>query len=471
MLLMEKIWLNETKDLVGKDVEVFGWIDSIRDHGKVIFIDLRDRSGLLQCVIIQSNPHFETAKNSKPESAVKIIGKIQERPENLINPNFETGKIEMFVEKFEILSASETPPFPINENGYNIDEALRLKYRYLDLRRNRLQKNLIMRHKIIKFMRDYLDKQGFLEIETPILTKSTPEGARDYLVPSRIDKGNFYALPQSPQQYKQLLMVAGIEKYFQIARCFRDEDTRGDRQPEFTQLDIEMSFIKQENILQLIEDLFTELVKNILPKHHIAQTPFPRLTYNEAMEKYGTDKPDLRKNKNNPSELAFGFVVDFPMFEKKDPSTSSGQASNWTSAHHPFTMMKKEHLKYLDTGELEKIYADSYDFILNGYEIASGSIRINQPEIQQKVFNVLGLTDEQIEIKFGHMIEAFKFGAPPHGGIAPGIDRFVMLIQNEPNIREVIAFPKTSEGRDQMMKAPSEVDKEQLKELGIIIKN
>ena len=468
---MEKIWLNETKDLVGKDVEVFGWIDSIRDHGKVIFIDLRDRSGLLQCVIIQSNPHFETAKNSKPESAVKIIGKIQERPENLINPNFETGKIEMFVEKFEILSASETPPFPINENGYNIDEALRLKYRYLDLRRNRLQKNLIMRHKIIKFMRDYLDKQGFLEIETPILTKSTPEGARDYLVPSRIDKGNFYALPQSPQQYKQLLMVAGIEKYFQIARCFRDEDTRGDRQPEFTQLDIEMSFIKQENILQLIEDLFTELVKNILPKHHIAQTPFPRLTYNEAMEKYGTDKPDLRKNKNNPSELAFGFVVDFPMFEKKDPSTSSGQASNWTSAHHPFTMMKKEHLKYLDTGELEKIYADSYDFILNGYEIASGSIRINQPEIQQKVFNVLGLTDEQIEIKFGHMIEAFKFGAPPHGGIAPGIDRFVMLIQNEPNIREVIAFPKTSEGRDQMMKAPSKVDKEQLKELGIIIKN
>jgi len=282
-------------------------------------------------------------------------------------------------------------------------------------------------------------------------------------VPSRIDQGNFYALPQSPQQYKQLLMVAGIEKYFQIARCFRDEDSRGDRQPEFTQLDMEMSFIEQEDILQISEKLFTDLIKKILPDFTITKKPFFRLTYNESMKKYGTDKPDLRNNKNNPKELAFGFVVDFPMFEKD----KNGQ---WTSAHHPFTMMKKEHLKYLNTGELNKIFANSYDFILNGYEIASGSIRINQPEIQKKVFNVLGFNNEQVIKKFGHMIEAFKFGAPPHGGIAPGIDRFVMLIQNEPNIREVIAFPKTGEGRDPMMKSPSQTDSTQLKELGIKIK-
>ena len=338
-----------------------------------------------------------------------------------------------------------------------------MKYRYLDLRRERMTRNLRLRHKVIKFMRDYLDKEGFIEFETPIFTKSTPEGARDYVVPSRLYSGKFYALPQSPQQYKQLLMVGGQEKYFQIARCFRDEDTRGDRQPEFTQLDLEMSFVEQEDILSLIEKLFTELVEKLMPDHHITQKPWPRLTYDESMKKYGNDKPDLRKDKNDPKELAFAFVVDFPMFEYNE------QDKRWDAMHHPFTMPKKTDLDKMESGDLKSVRADCYDFILNGTEIASGSIRINNSDIQKKVFKILGLSDESIEKKFGHMIQAFKFGAPPHGGIAPGIDRFVMILAGEPNIREVIAFPKTGDARDLMMGSPSELEKKQLKELHLKI--
>ncbi|NCN24942.1 aspartate--tRNA ligase [Candidatus Berkelbacteria bacterium CG_4_9_14_3_um_filter_39_23] len=457
-----KINIAESSKKINQKIILQGWVSNLRIHKSVIFIDLRDRSAIIQAVIEETNPSFLIAKNLNPEDVISLEGVVIDRPNKLVNKDLITGKVEFKIHKITILSKSAELPFEISDTS-KVNEETRLEYRYLDLRSKRMQKNLEMRHKIIHFIRNYLNDLGFLEVETPILTKSTPEGARDFLVPSRIDQGNFYALPQSPQQYKQLLMVAGIEKYFQIARCFRDEDSRGDRQPEFTQLDMEMSFIEQEDILQISEKLFTDLIKKILPDFTITKKPFFRLTYNESMKKYGTDKPDLRNNKNNPKELAFGFVVDFPMFEKD----KNGQ---WTSAHHPFTMMKKEHLKYLNTGELNKIFANSYDFILNGYEIASGSIRINQPEIQKKVFNVLGFNNEQVIKKFGHMIEAFKFGAPPHGGIAPGIDRFVMLIQNEPNIREVIAFPKTGEGRDPMMKSPSQTDSTQLKELGIKIK-
>lgn len=437
---------------------VCGWVDTRRDHGKLIFIDLRDRTGKIQIVCGTG-----AAEKLRSEWVVSIEGEIKKRPENMINANVELGDLEVSAEKIEILNEAKTPAFDLATDGYEVNEEVRLKYRYLDLRRPRLQKNLRVRHKIIKFIRDYLDEKDFVEIETPIISKSTPEGARDYVVPSRLYQGKFYALPQSPQQYKQLLMVAGFEKYYQIARCFRDEDTRGDRQPEFTQLDLEMSFTSQDEVLDLTEDLYTKLVKQLFPGHRISQIPFPRLKYSDVVEKYGTDKPDLRADKNDPLELAFAFVTDFPMFEK----TKEG---GWTSAHHPFTMMKKDDLKYLETGELEKIKADSYDFVLNGYELASGSIRINRPEIQKAVFNALGLKDEEIMAKFGHMIEAFEFGAPPHGGIAPGIDRFAMIMNNEPNIREVLAFPKTGDARDLMMSAPSELNKEQLKELGLEIK-
>jgi len=463
--LMERIWIKDIVGKVGQQTDLFGWVDNRRDHGKIIFIDLRDRTGICQVVFgpWSGKELYAQAEKLRNEWVVKISGEVKERPSDMINKNISTGTVEVNAEFLEILNEAQTPPFDVTTDGKDVDEEIRMKYRYLDLRRPRLQKNLELRHKIVKFIRDYLTNENFYEIETPIITKATPEGARDYVVPSRLYSGKFYALPQSPQQYKQLLMVAGFERYFQIAKCFRDEDTRGDRQPEFTQLDLEMSFVNQEDVLKLTENLYTELVGKLLPDHRITQTSWPRMTYLESMEKYGTDKPDLRGNKNDPKELAFVFVVDFPMFEKN-------KEGNWTSVHHPFTMMKKEHLKYLDSGELDKIYADSYDLVLNGYEVASGSIRINQPEIQKKVFNALGLTDEVVMNKFGHMIEAFKYGAPPHGGIAPGIDRFVMIVANEPNIREVIAFPKTGDARDLMMEAPSELEKNQLDELHLQIK-
>lgn len=456
----------ETKNKTGEEVELFGWVRGRRDHGKIIFIDLGDRSGVAQIVFTPSEPAlYKTAEKLRPEWVVRVVGTVAQRPEKMVNKEISTGTIEIQPTKLEVLAEAVTPPFALDTDGREIGEEIRMKYRYLDLRRERMQKNMMLRHRIIKFMRNYLDAQDFVEIETPIISKSTPEGARDYVVPSRLYPGQFYALPQSPQQYKQLLMVAGFEKYYQIARAFRDEDTRGDRQPEFTQLDLEMSFTSQEEILDLMEGLFIDLVEKILPEHHLSQKPFPRLKHEEVMGKYGTDKPDLRKDKNDPHELAFAFVVDFPMFEK------GKEDGAWTSAHHPFTMMKQKDLPYLETGELKKIRADSYDLVLNGSELASGSMRINNPEIQKRVFSALGLGEEQIAAKFGHMMEAFSFGAPPHGGIAPGIDRFVMIVANEPNIREVFSFPKTGDGRDLMMDAPSKLDPKQLEELHLEIKN
>ncbi|KKT60021.1 MAG: Aspartyl-tRNA synthetase [Candidatus Giovannonibacteria bacterium GW2011_GWB1_46_20] len=440
-----------------------GWVGGRRDHGKLIFIDLRDRWGMVQIVLSPKNQELlKLADKLRSEWVVKIEGVVKERPEGMKNPELATGNIEVEATGLEILAEAKTPPFDVASDGREIGEDNRLKYRYLDLRRPRLLKNLSVRDKIISFIRDYLHKKDFIEVETPILTKSTPEGARDYVVPSRLHAGKFYALPQSPQQYKQLLMVAGLERYFQIARCFRDEDTRGDRQPEFTQLDIEMSFAEEKDILDLVENLFTELARTLFPEKHITEMPFPRLPYKEVMEKYGTDKPDLRKNKENKDELAFAFIVDFPMFEWKE------EEKRWDAVHHPFTKIRSADWRTeIKKENAKNLMAHQYDFVLNGYEIGGGSIREHSPEILEKVFEIIGNKKEDIRRQFGHILEAFEYGVPPHGGIAPGIDRICMILAGEPNIREVIAFPKTGDGRDLMMDSPAELTKEQLKELHI----
>ena len=339
-----------------------------------------------------------------------------------------------------------------------------MQYRYLDLRRPRLQRNLRSRSKALAAIDAFLKEKDFIEVETPILGKSTPEGARDYLVPSRLYPGKFYALPQAPQQYKQLLMVAGLERYFQVARCFRDEDTRGDRQPEFTQIDLEMSFVSRDDVLEVLERLMIDLVKNVYPEKRISQTPFPRLSHKEVMGKYKSDKPDLRKDKTDPNELAFCWVVDFPFYEYNE------QEKKWDFGHNPFSMPENEVLPD-DLKDLGSVIARQYDLALNGYEIAGGSIRNHRPELLKKAFQLLGYKDNVIMEKFGHMMAAFSYGAPPHGGAAIGFDRLMMILLNEPNIREVIAFPKTGDGRDLMSAAPSEVDEKQLKELHIKLRN
>ncbi len=445
---------------LGKEVLLKGWVDIRRDHGKLIFIDLRDASGKVQMVALPNHKEaHEAASKARSEWVLEVTGKVNPRPEKLVNKNEPNGDIEIEILSVAILNESLTPPFDIRGDGRDIGEDVRLKYRYLDLRRARLQKNIRARDKVISFFREYMHKHDFVEIETPILMKGTPEGSREYVVPSRLEQGKFYVLPQSPQQFKQLAMVAGFERYFQIARCFRDEDTRGDRQPEFTQLDLEMSFVSQEDILTLLEPMFIDLVKTHYPDKKIAQIPFPRITYADSMAKYGNDKPDMRVNKEDPNELAFCWVVDFPMFEKDDEGGIQ-------AVHHPFTAPKEGDENLLDTDPL-KARANAYDIVLNGYEIGGGSIRIHKRAMQNKIFELLGLPKETIEARFGHMLEAFDYGAPPHGGCAPGIDRIVMLLENEPNIREVIAFAKTGEGKDLMMGAPSEIATKQLKELGI----
>ena len=566
----------------GEKVTLTGWVHRQRDHGGVTFIDLRDRYGITQVVLDPVNENLAGIQNVRSEWVLLIRGAVQRRPVGAENPKMSTGEIEVTVESFEVLNPSKPIPFLINKDE-ETEESLRLKYRYLDLRRERLQKNLILRHKVIKFIRDFLDKKDFLEIETPMLFKTTPEGARDFLVPSRLQPGTFYALPQSPQQLKQLLMVSGFDKYFQIARCFRDEDLRGDRQLEFTQLDLEMSFVDRDDVLDLVEELFTDMVKEVLPNKKLLSTPWPRLTYTESVRRFGNDKPDLRfgwelfvldevfansefmvfknalsscgtikclvakdcagfsrreidhltdlikdlgakglatiafsedgvkgtaakfvndseleklklltgagdgdlvlivadqtavankclsalrlhfrdtLNLADPDTLGFAFVVDFPMFEWSEEN------QKWDAAHHPFTMPKMEDLPKFET-DPSLILSDAYDMVLNGYETASGSIRIHRSDIQQKVFELLGLPEEEIKMKFGHMIEAFEYGAPPHGGIAPGIDRLVMIFADEPNIREVIAFPKNQAGRDVMADAPSGASTQQLNELMI----
>lgn len=462
--MIDRTYIKNLSSKAGTEITIAGWINVRRDQGKMVFMDIRDMSGIVQCVVLPNHIEaIEVAKEVRPEWVIKVTGIVNKRPEKNIKQDILNGDIELEVTKIEILNKAETLPFEINTDTKQVGEDVRMKYKYLDLRSERMQNNIRMRDKIITFFREYMHKNDFVEIETPILMKGTPEGSREYLVPSRLENGKFYALPQSPQQFKQLCMVAGFEKYFQIARCMRDEDTRGDRQPEFTQLDFEMSFVDQEEILSYTEPMFIELVRTLYPEKKITQIPFPRLTYKESMEKYGSDKPDLRINKEDPNELAFAWVLDFPMFEKLEDGTLQAQ-------HHPFCSVKPEDKEKFMTGtDLLSIRANAYDLVLNGFELSSGSIRIHNSDEQKQVFNLLGIPEETQQLKFAHMLEAFKYGAPPHGGFAPGIDRIVMILQNEPNIREVIAFPKTGEGKDLMMGAPSTMPEKQIKELGIKI--
>ncbi len=574
------------KDAVGQQVTLAGWVNRRRDHGGLIFLDIRDRYGITQaiCDPERSPEAHRIASELRSEYVVQVSGTVVPRLPGTENPNLSTGDIEVVAEHIKILSTARTTPFPIADN-ISVDESLRLKYRYLDLRRPGMQRNIILRHRVVKVIRDYLDERGFLEIETPILMKSTPEGARDYLVPSRLYPGEFYALPQSPQQLKQLLMVAGMDRYFQIARCFRDEDQRSDRQPEFTQLDLEMAFVDEEDVMVLIEGLLIHLIETTTNKR-IKQTPFPRLKYADVMDRYGTDHPDLRfdlplveisdlaragsfgvfqsalaahgmvkgirvpgggsysrkeieeltgfarvlgakglvslaisttgevkspltkfmssdevqaiidrlqgepgdlllfvadsaKVCNDvlsrlrvklaerlklidPNQMALCWVVDFPLLHFDEES------QRYEAEHNPFSGMEEAHIARLDTDPLN-IRARQYDIICNGYEIGGGSVRINIAEIQRKVFLLMKLDDAQIKEQFGHMLEAFEFGAPPHGGIALGLDRLVMLLANEDTIREVIAFPKTQSAVDLMMGAPSPVDEKQLRELHLQI--
>ncbi|WP_293728834.1 aspartate--tRNA ligase [uncultured Phascolarctobacterium sp.] len=571
------------KEQAGQQVVLCGWVAKRRDHGGLIFIDLRDRSGVVQVVADpdSAGSSFKTAEDIRNEYVIKVIGSVRLRDEATINENIATGTIEVLAREIEVLNSAKTPPFYIKD-GIDTDENLRLKYRYLDLRRPEMQRNMILRHKVAKLMRDYLDDNHFLEIETPMLCKSTPEGARDYLVPSRVNPGKFYALPQSPQIFKQLLMVAGMERYFQIARCFRDEDLRADRQPEFTQLDMEMSFMDVDEILALMEGLIHHIFKGALGKD--IEIPFHRLTWDEAMDRFGSDKPDLRfgmelvnmadvvKNADftvfrsvienggqvkainvkgyaniprreadhlkdfvaiygakglayiqyladgtvkspiakfftqeqmdailatakaepgdllffvadkpsvvaaalgalriemakrlnliNPDELAFTWVVDFPMFEYNE------EEKRYVAMHHPFTAPRDEDLPLLLT-DPGKVYAKAYDMVLNGTEIGGGSIRIHRRDVQKKVFAAIGLTDEEAQEKFGFMMNAFEYGAPPHGGLAFGLDRLIMIMAQRDSIRDVIAFPKTQSASDLMTQAPNDVDEKQLRELHI----
>jgi len=443
-----------TKEHIGKKVNLFGWIHSRRDHGKLIFVDLRDREGLVQVVFLPKPVELAAeAEKLRSEYVVNIEGTVQLRPKGTENLKIKTGEIEVLAEKLEILNTSKVTPFEISDY-IEASEEIRLRYRYLDLRRTKLKENLILRNKVIKILRDFLYDNGFIDLETPMLTKSTPEGARDFLVPSRLNPGTFYALPQSPQLFKQILMISGFDKYFQIVKCFRDEDLRSDRQPEFTQLDMEMSFIDENDIQELIEkmiyNLFTQLGIEI-------QIPFQRMKYNDAILNYGTDKPDLRTDKK---EYKFLWIVDFPLFEYSE------EEKRLVAKHHPFTSPVVEDIVLLDSEPL-KVRARAYDLILNGVEIGGGSIRIHKRELQDKIFKILTLSEEYIEERFGFLLEALEYGAPPHGGIALGMDRLIAILSGEDTIRDVIAFPKTQKGFCLLTGAPDTVSEKQLKELNI----
>lgn len=444
-----------------QQVTLCGWVARRRDHGKLIFIDLRDRYGFTQVVFIpkESKDAYTLAQELRSEFVIRIKGTVNKRPQGTINPKIPTGEIEVLAAELEILNPSENIPFEIIDD-LEVSEEVRLKYRYLDLRRQKIFNNITLRSRLYKLIRAYLDSKDFLECETPILTKSTPEGARDYLVPSRLNPGQFYALPQSPQLFKQILMVAGLERYYQIAKCFRDEDLRADRQPEFTQLDLEMSFVNEEDIYSLIEELMCRIFKEV--KGMELKRPFTRITFKEAQDKYKTDKPDLRAETKD--EFAFAWIVDFPLLKYND------EEKRWESEHHPFTAVAEDDLDKLEKSP-DKARSRSYDLVLNGVELGSGSIRIHDQSLQKKIFEIIGITSKEAEERFGFLLEAFKFGAPPHGGFAFGIDRLLSILTGEPSIREVITFPKTSAGICPLTCAPSDADEKQLKELNLTVKN
>lgn len=460
---MKRTLIKESLHCVDQDIEIRGWVSVIRKMGKMLFLDVRDFSGTVQVFV--DSKYVADVQTIKPESVVAIQAKVTKRPnEKLYNKQLgELGTIELQYRSHELLSAAQTPPFEVLKDTKKVDEELRLTYRYLDLRNERMRNNIRLRDKMFSALRSFLHNESFVEIETPSLTKGTPEGAREYIVPSRNYPGTFYVLPQSPQQFKQLLMVSGFERYFQIARCFRDEDQRGDRQPEFTQLDMEMSFVDAEDVLSLSERMLIDLVKTVAPEKHITQTPFPRITYAESMKKYGNDKPDIRKDKNDKDELGFVIVTDFPLFEQ------SPEEKRLVPMHHLFTAPHPDDVALLDSTP-EKARGQLYDIALNGFEIASGSIRIHDQKLQSKIFDLLQIPRDEAEIRFGHMLRAFSYGVPPHGGIAFGADRMVALFAGEENIREVIAFPKTGDARDPLMGAPTQLPSDQLDDVHIQIK-
>ena len=470
---MQRTYIKDLKENVGGEVSISGWVAVARDQGKMVFFDFRDMTGVVQGVVLSNKGELvEKAKKIKNESVVKVLGKVNKRPDKMVNDKAQNGDIELEITDMEILNEAETLPFDITTDTSGIDENTRLKYRYLDLRSERMQKNIRLRSEFIKRVREHLFKKFFTEIETPLLTESTPEGSRDFVVPSRLNPGKFYALPQSPQQYKQLLMTAGFERYFQIARAVRDEDLRADRGFEHTQVDIEMSFVQMEDVMNTVETMITEVVESL--GYQIKQKPFPRISYKEAIEKYGADKFDMRteEEKKDGKTLAYAWVVNFPFFEKTDKEKGSGmEKGNWTFTHNPFSMPIPEHLEWLMAGKnIEQILTTQYDLVCNGYESGGGSIRAHKPEILKATYKIMGYSEEEIENGVGHMLEAFKYGTPPHGGIALGVERNIMNLTGESYLREVQSFPMTRGGQTSVMKAPKELSEKQLRELGIEIK-
>ncbi|MBP7740843.1 aspartate--tRNA ligase [Candidatus Woesebacteria bacterium] len=461
---LPRILVEKSIDNVGKTILLQGWIETKRDHGKITFIDLRDRSGIIQCV------GYKMMGEVTAESVVSIIGEVKLRPERMINKEIPTGMVEIEVKEYHILNLAKELPIQVEGDAYDVKEEARLKYRYLDLRRNRMRKNLKTRSKMIQSFREFLFDKDFIEVETPLLSLATKEGARDFVVPSRFNPGKFYALPQSPQQYKQLLMTAGVENYFQVAKCVRDEDLRSDRGFEFTQLDIETSFVTQDNVMSLVEDMTKYVVKAVGAK--IKDEKFPVFTYEEAIKKFGADKFDLRSDdEKKEGVLAFAWVVRFPFFKKVDKDDAAevqDGKSGWTFTHNPFSSPLEEFVdQHLAGKDLDKIIAAQYDLVCNGYEAGGGSIRAHRPEVLKATFKNMGYSDEQIKAGIGHMLEAFEVGTPPHGGIALGLDRLAMILCGETSIKEVIAFPMTSTGRTSVMDAPAPISSQQLTELSL----
>jgi aspartyl-tRNA synthetase len=457
---MERTLIRDLHDFIGQEVLIKGWVSVARHQSKMSFLNIRDRSGTVQCV--QMEPSAES-KEIRAEWVIEAMGQVTKRPEKNVNPNQPNGDIELSISSITLVSRADTPPFPMDEDTELVDEEVRLRYRYLDLRTERLQRNIRTRSEFVKRAREFLFARDFIEIETPLLTESTPEGSRDFVVPSRLHPGKFYALPQSPQQYKQLLMVAGMERYFQIARAVRDEDLRADRGFEHSQIDLEMSFVTMEEVMATVEAMMTSVVEGM--GYRIKEKPFPRISYGDAMKKYGADKFDMRtEEEKKDGVLAYAWVTHFPFFEKTDEG-------GWTFTHNPFSMPIPEHLEWLMKGEhIPDILTTQYDLVCNGFETGGGSIRAHRPEILKATYTIMGYSDEETEERVGHMLEAFKFGAPPHGGIALGIERNVMNLTGEQYLREVQAFPMTRGGQTAVMNAPKELTKKQLEELGIDVR-